>query len=175
MSLTFQVLSISCNAPIQTFFTAQISFWTHRFWCFLGLLAFFVSPLSHWQTISFPGIFHPGKQKKSCRGWQNQVNREGGACGSCHFWSKSAEHSWCPRKSPIMKWANVWKSLPKNSLKPNAASHNNASWYTDTDVFLEHSPSGGSLYYKGPTLQKIIPWCVCVCPLTWSLGLVTWV
>ena len=44
----------------------------------------------------------------------------------------------------------------KNSLKPNSASYNNASWYTDTDGFLEHSPSGGSLYYKGPALQKII-------------------
>ena len=30
------------------------------------------------------------------------------------------------------------------------------SWVTDTDGSLEHSPSGGSLYYKGPTLQKII-------------------
>ena len=44
----------------------------------------------------------------------------------------------------------------KNSPKPNAASRNNASWYTDTDEFLEYSPSGGSLYYKGPALQKII-------------------
>ena len=44
----------------------------------------------------------------------------------------------------------------KNSLKPNATSHNNASWNTDTDGFLEHSPSGGSLYYKRPALQKII-------------------
>ena len=46
--------------------------------------------------------------------------------------------------------------LKTNSSKPNAASHNNAIWYTDTDGFLEHSPSGGSLYHKGPTLQKII-------------------
>ena len=44
----------------------------------------------------------------------------------------------------------------KGSLKPNTASHNNASWYTDTDGLLEHSPSEGSLYYKGPNLQKII-------------------
>ena len=27
----------------------------------------------------------------------------------------------------------------------------------DTDGFLEHSPSRGSLYYKGLPLQKIIP------------------
>ena len=32
-----------------------------------------------------------------------------------------------------------------------------ASWCTDTDGFLEHSPSRGSLHYKGPALQKIIP------------------
>ena len=49
-----------------------------------------------------------------------------------------------------------WKSLQKNPLKPNAASHNTTSWYTDTDGFLEHSSRGGSLYYKGPALQKII-------------------
>ena len=50
-----------------------------------------------------------------------------------------------------------WKSLPKkNSLKPNMASHNTTSWHTDTDGFLEHSPSRGSLYYMEPTLQKII-------------------
>ena len=45
----------------------------------------------------------------------------------------------------------------KNSRKPNAASHNNTSWYTVTDGFLEHSPSGGSLYYKRLALWKIIP------------------
>ena len=27
----------------------------------------------------------------------------------------------------------------------------------NTDGFLEHSPGGGSLYYKGPALHKIIP------------------
>ena len=33
----------------------------------------------------------------------------------------------CARKSPILKWANAL-SLKKNSPKPNAAPHNNASW-----------------------------------------------
>ena len=37
----------------------------------------------------------------------------------------------------------------ENSLKPIVISHNSASWYADTDGFLEHSPSRGSLYYKG--------------------------
>ena len=48
------------------------------------------------------------------------------------------------------------ESSKKNSLKPNTASDNNASWYTDTDGFLEHSPSGGSLCYKRSTPQNII-------------------
>ena len=49
--------------------------------------------------------------------------------------------------------ARVFK---KNSVKPNAASHNTTSWYTDTDEFLEFSLSGDSLHCKGPALQKII-------------------
>ena len=44
----------------------------------------------------------------------------------------------------------------KNSLTPNAASHNTTSWCTDTDGLPEHSPSRVSLYYKGPVLQNII-------------------
>ena len=42
------------------------------------------------------------------------------------------------------------KVFKKNSLKLSTACHNTTSWYTDTDSFLEHSPSGRSLYYKGP-------------------------
>ena len=45
----------------------------------------------------------------------------------------------------------VERVLKNNELKPNTASQNNASWYTNRDGSLEHSPS---LYYKGPTLQK---------------------
>ena len=44
----------------------------------------------------------------------------------------------------------------KNSPRPNTASHNDASWSTEPDGFLEHSPSGENLYYEGPALQKII-------------------
>ena len=51
----------------------------------------------------------------------------------------------------------VEKVFQKNSLKPTAASHSNAFWYTDTGGFLEHSPSDRNLYYKRPALQKIIP------------------
>ena len=59
----------------------------------------------------------------------------------------------CAHKSPIIKWANVL-SLQKNSLKLNVASHNNTSWYTDTDGFLEHLPSGESVHHKGPLSRR---------------------
>ena len=36
----------------------------------------------------------------------------------------------------------IGRIFPQNSVKPNAASHNNASWYTHTDGFLEHSLVG---------------------------------
>ena len=62
----------------------------------------------------------------------------------------------CARKSPITKQAKALRVFKTNSLKPSTASHNSASWYTDTDGFLEHSPSKESLYYKGSALQKII-------------------
>ena len=62
----------------------------------------------------------------------------------------------CTYKSPILKWANALKESSKSSLNLNAASHNNASGYTDTDGFLEHLPSGESLYYKGLAHQKIM-------------------
>ena len=64
----------------------------------------------------------------------------------------------CAHKSPTMKWADGLKTVfKKNSLKLNTASHKNTSWYTDANGFLKHSISGGSLYYKGPTLQRTIP------------------
>ena len=47
-------------------------------------------------------------------------------------------------------------SPQRSSLKRSAASHTTTSWRTDTDGFLEHSPTKKSLYFKGPALQRII-------------------
>ena len=84
--------------------------------------------------------------------------------GVCHFWSVFDQKN-CWTLSMVWAGAHInhsswngqtcWKSLQKNSLKPNAASHKNASWFADKDGFLEHSPSRGSLYYKIPACQKI--------------------
>ena len=87
-SVTFEVLSIWCNTPIETFSHCSNRFWAHRFWCLLVLLLFFVSPFSHWQNVSFEDFFHLGKQQKKTR-WIGRVGHGGHAV----FWSKTAEHS----------------------------------------------------------------------------------
>ena len=67
------------------------------------------------KTFPFEDFFYPGKQKKKGHLGQDRVNREGGAKGSCYFWSKTAEHSvWTGAHiSPIVKWANVLKESSK--------------------------------------------------------------
>ena len=110
------------------------------------------------KTFPFEDHFFSRKQK-SCSGeiWGiKRVRRRGRAV----FCQKLLNTQWgvgrCARKSPIMKWARALKESPKPiSLKLNTASHN-ASWSADTDEFLEHTTSGGSLCCNGPTLQKII-------------------
>ena len=87
------------------------------------------------------------------------VNREGGHRGVLPFlvkncWTLSTVWAFALENHPSRNGRTWWKSLQKKSLKPNAASYNNASQYTNTVRFLEHSPSPGGLYYKGPTLQE---------------------
>lgn len=41
------------------------------------------------------------------------------------------------------------ESLQEKSLKLNAAAHHEANWCTDADGLLEHTPSRGSLCYRG--------------------------
>ena len=117
-----------------------------------------VSPLLMGKTFSFEDFCSTRETKKNCSG-RDRVNGEGGAGSHGVFWSKllSTQRGVDGRtcKPPITTWANALKDSSKNSLKPNAASHNNASWCTDKDGVLGHSPSGGSLSYKGPTLQNI--------------------
>ena len=124
------------------------------FQCFC-LFCLFVSPRLQWQNICLWGVFSSGEtKKKRCLEW-DQVNREGGRQGQAVFGQKllNTQHGVGTCKSPIMKWANALKeSLKKNSLKLNTASHNNASWFTDTDGFLEHSPKQGK-----PILQRACP------------------
>ena len=114
--------------------------------------AIFVSPLPLWQNVFFWGLFSFGETKnKVARDkirWLGRVGREGYTVFGQNL--LNTQHG-------IGRCAEMWngqtccKSLQENTLELNTASHNNTSWYTDTDGFLEHSPSRGSLYYKGPS------------------------
>ena len=114
------------------------------------------------ENVSLWGLFPSGGTKKKSLG-QDQVNREGREWGSHAIFGQkllNTQHSVgrCTCKSPIMKQANMLKeSSKKIHWRTEAASHNNSSWYTDADRFLEPSSSGGSLYDKGPAIWKIIP------------------
>ena len=111
----------------------------------------------------FPLRIFSSRETKISHLGRDWVNRKVGTQGSCLFlikncWTLSTVWAGALVIHPPCRRQTCWKSLKKNnSLKLNTASHNNASWYTDTHGFLEHSSSRGSLYYKGPTLQKKIP------------------
>ena len=95
---------------------------------FLVLLLFFVSRLPHWQNVSLWGLISSGETNKvTPRSW-------------C-FRSPTADHSaWCGQVRSQITHHEMSKCVErvfkKNSLKLNAASHNNPSWYTDTNGFL---------------------------------------
>ena len=140
------------------FSTAQNSFWTRWFWRLSVLLPFFVQPLPHQPKCVPLRTFSSGKQtKKLLRPRSGEYGRWG--IGVMPFLVKS-----CWTLSAV--WADDlinhsskngqthWKSLQKNFTE---VEHTTTSRFANTDGFLEHSPSGGSLYYKGLTLHKIIP------------------
>ena len=109
-------------------------------------------------------FFIQGNKNKVTRGKIRWIGRVGHQ-ESCHFRSKTAQHlntqcllvcAGALRNSPIMKWA---KALKESSKKFTDAKHGlsqQCQLVPDTGGFLEHSPSGGSLYCKGPVLHEII-------------------
>ena len=147
----------------RDFFPLLRSFWTHRFRCFVALLLLFVSPLPHLQYVTLWGLFSSREtNKKSHLGWDS-VNREGGTWGSWGLCWVLAKNCWTLREvwtgahvsHPAWNEQTHWKNLQKKTQwGRNATSHNNTSWYTDTDGFLEHSLSKESLYYKGPPSRR---------------------
>ena len=111
-------------------------------------------------TKCFPlkTFFIQGNKKRRLR-WWDQVNREGMGKRVMLFLVKNfgtLSGQVCSQITHHEMGKHIERVFQKDSLKLNAASRNNTSWSTDTDGFLEHSPSRGSLYYKRPSLQKII-------------------
>ena len=79
----------------------------------------------------------------------------------------------CACKSPIMKWANAL-SLQKKKIHWSQTQllTKPAGTLTGRDGFLEHSPSGENLYYKGPAVRKIILFFWGISPCTLLLRIV---
>ena len=153
IEMVFPLLQTVLNLSILMPFSASAS-------CLFVCL--FVSPYPLRQHISLWVLFLSRETKEVTWGKIGWIRRVGHG-GNVVFGQKllNTQHGMgsCTFKSPIMKWANALKESSKiiHWGQPNPASHNNANGNTNTDGFLEHSPSGGSLYYRGPALQKIFP------------------
>ena len=101
------------------------------------------------KTFPFEDFFHLGNPKKrSLR--TRSGNREGGAWGHAMTWC-GLVHSLITHHETSKCVKRIFK---KHSLKLNTASHNNASWYTGMDGFLEHSPSRDKPVLQGPHLPE---------------------
>ena len=142
------------------FFFPLLSLWTRQFWCLLVLLPFFVSPLPQWQNVSLWKFFSSrGNKKKIHSGMIGWIRRLGhGGRVICAQKLLNLSMVWAGVLIYHPPWnGQIERVFKKHSLKLNAASHKSASWYTDTDRFLEHSSRRAWLYYKRTTFRKIIP------------------
>ena len=128
----------------RCFIHCSKQFWVCRFWCFLVASAVFCFICS---TLAkcFPSrtFFIQRNNKQKCCSGRHWVNREGGAQRSTFFGQKLLNTQHCGQVHSQITHHEMGKYIEgvfkKNSWKPSAASHNNASWYTDTDGSLEHS------------------------------------
>ena len=128
------------------FSTAQNSFWTRQFWCFLVLLPFLCFTSS---TLGkhFPlrSSFIWGNKKIVARGkirWTGSV-RHGGHAG----FDQKLLHMQCSMGGALLNHEMgkcIERVFKKNWRKPKAASHNNASWCTDTDGFQNTHLAGAT-------------------------------
>ena len=126
----------------------------------LSASAVFVSTLPHRQNVSLWELISSSKTKKG-HSEQDQVNREGGAWGSCCFlvkncWTLSSVWAGVLVNHPSWNGKMRWNSLQKpihwaECSLPQRQLEHSYRWVPRTLTY-----SGGSLYYKGPTLQKII-------------------
>ena len=123
------------------------------------LLPFFVSPLPHQQDFSLWGFFFIQGNKKSLWeiGWTGRVGHRGCAGFGQKLLNTQRGIDRNAHKSPITKWANALKGSSKKKKFTEARGlwqhHQLLHWHRWVP---EHSPSEGILYYKRPTLQKII-------------------
>ena len=122
--------------------------------------AVFVSPLSHWQHAALWGLFSSGETKLVTQGKIRRIGRVahgGHAVFGQNCWILSAAWAGVLVNHPPWNGQRCWRSLQKTftDAEYSLSQHLNlVQWYSWVP---EHSPREGSLYYMGPSLQKIIP------------------
>ena len=145
------------------FSTAPNSFRICQFWCLIVLLLYFVSPppYKHLQNVSLWGLFSPRETKRVSWGkirWIGRVWHGSHAGFGQKLRNTQCSVDRCARISPIVKETNV---LKESSKKKNHWSQTQPlitlPGGKQIQMGPKHSPSGRSLYDKGPALQKIIP------------------
>ena len=146
-----------CDTPTETFFHCSKQLLNSSILMPFSASAMFFSASStlakHFPLRTF---FIWGNQKSLLgQDW------EGGAWESCLFlvkncWTLGAVWAGILVNHPSWNGQTHWKSSKKiTEAKHNLSQHHQrAHWYIS---ILELSLSGGSLCYKGPILQKIIP------------------
>ena len=135
--VTFEVLSIWCNTPIETFFHCSKQVLNSLILITFNASAIFLNlffQLGEWENKVAQGEI----------GWTRRVRQRDHAIFDQKLLNTQHGTGRCAHISSIVKWANGLKEFPKDSLKLYTASHNNASWYTNTDGFLERLPIGVS-------------------------------
>ena len=145
--------------PLRQFFHCSKHFGACWFWCLIVLLPFFISPLSYWHNFSLWRLFSSRKTKKKSLG-PRSGEWEGWGVGVMLFlvktcWTLCAVWADVLLNHPSWNGQMRWKGLQKKFTEVEhslSQQHQLVHWYR---WFLEHSPRGGSLYYKGPAPKKI--------------------
>ena len=88
------------------------------------------------KTFPFEDFFIQGNKKVTWGEiwWIGKVRHGGHTILVKNYWTFSMVWTGVLINHPSWNGQTRWKSLQKNALKPNTASRNNTSWYTDTWV-----------------------------------------
>ena len=161
----FKLQSPSKSSPFDAIYLSRVFHCSKQFLNSSILMPFSASAIfcftSSTMAKCFPLkiFFIKGKQKKIHSGMIGWIRRLGhGGRVICAQKLLNLSMVWAGVLIYHPPWnGQIERVFKKHSLKLNAASHKSASWYTDTDRFLEHSSRRAWLYYKRTTFRKIIP------------------
>ena len=150
------MLPIWCDAPVKAFFPL-LSFWTRQFWCLLVLLQLCFTSSTSAKCFPLRTIFMQGNKKKVTQGeigWIGRMEYRGHAVFGQKLLNTQHSVGRCAWNQPWWMGKCIERVFRKNSLTPSAASHNKASWCTDTGGFLKLPPRGEVCATRGPSSRR---------------------